>query len=106
MFNKEKVKKTLECDDEFLDMIIAKFKTELSNTEKQIKEFIDENEKDKIKSIAHKLLSSTRILELSEISEVLKNIEIMCENDEDWEKIINSCEEFYQLKAAVLKEIN
>ena len=75
MINIEKLRDYLQCDDAFLVEVIDNFLTESKEMIEQLKTGAAKADHEKMRAAAHKMLSSTRILGLNELTEKLEKIQ-------------------------------
>lgn len=87
MINKENIMETLGCDEDFLTELFNKFISESTESLKLLNNALANKEWPLIKGSAHKMLSSTRIFEMDDLTVLLKEIEILAEKKESYDKI-------------------
>ena len=80
MINVTELKEFLGCDEEFIFQLMEKFIVETKEGLQNLKSYAKEENWHSVKLIAHKMLSSTRIFKMEEMSVLLEKIEIMAEN--------------------------
>ena len=96
MIKKNELKEYLGCDDEFLAHLMETFIKESKEGTHRLTTATSTKNWPVVKATAHKMLSSTRILNLVELSNLLEEIEKMSEKNIDVELIpskINTVEE-------------
>ncbi|MCB9363824.1 MAG: Hpt domain-containing protein [Flavobacteriales bacterium] len=77
MIDKQKIKDMIGCDDKFLAELLEKFISESIESMDQINKSLAKQDWDSLKGSAHKMLSSTRIFEMDELTTLFKKIEIL-----------------------------
>ncbi|TND07254.1 MAG: hypothetical protein FD123_3399 [Bacteroidetes bacterium] len=97
MIYPEQLKNALNCGDEFLVVLLGKFIEEISRDLELLKQAAARSEHERVKGIAHKMLGSVRIFNISELSKLITSVEIgaMSGAPEEWlrEKIqaVDTC---------------
>lgn len=87
MMNTSQLKEFLGCDDEFLFSLMRTF---LKESDEGIKRLVSGNEASDwplVRATAHKMLSSTRIFQLEELSRALEIVEKMAGQQSETDKI-------------------
>ena len=79
MINVNELKEFLGCDNEFLAHLMETFIKESGEGIIRLKTAADSKNWQLVKATAHKMLSSTRIFNIGELSSVLEEIEKMAE---------------------------
>ena len=81
--NIEQLKRYLECNNEFLAKIINGFIIESKKIIQKLEKAGKQGDRNTIRDAAHKILSSTRLLNLDELTALFENIETGAENNND-----------------------
>lgn len=87
MINMDVIKKFIGSDQKFIDHLMKKF---MDESGPRMEKLLAETEKKnwpEVRTIAHRMLSSTRILHLRALSGMLESIELMAEEKKEEEKI-------------------
>ncbi len=105
MINTNELKEFLGCDDEFLAHLMDSFMKESGESVGRLKTAADSKNWPLVKATAHKMLSSTRIFNIGELSSVLEEIEKMAEKGTDTELIPNKVSTVEQSWQNVIEEI-
>ncbi|MCB0409227.1 MAG: Hpt domain-containing protein [Flavobacteriales bacterium] len=87
MVNKDNIMNTLGCDEEFLKILFEKFISECSESMQLLNKAFENEEWLVMKGSSHKMLSSTRIFEMDELTHLLKEIETLATHQESLPKI-------------------
>lgn len=106
MINADQLKEFLGCDDEFLVQLMQTFLKESAESINRLKTATGTNNWPLVKATAHKILSSTRIFNIGEMSNVLEEIEKMAEKSVNVEQIpakVQVIEQSWQTAAAEIK---
>ncbi len=80
MISTIQLKEFLGCDDEFLAQLMETFLKESGEGISRLKTASDEKNWPVVKGTAHKMLSSTRIFNIGDISNTLEEIEKLADN--------------------------
>lgn len=75
MIDIENLKQFLGSDEEFIAMLMDKFIQEMPREAETLKKLVQERDWQRARSSAHKMLSSTKIFNLEELTSVLERIE-------------------------------
>ena len=75
MIQIEELKSYLECDDNFLLELLEQFRTESSICKQELQQGLQEMDLVKVKSTAHRMLSSTRIFGFDTLTAVLEKLQ-------------------------------
>lgn len=102
----ERLKEFLGCDDDFLIQLMKKFIEESGEGLAVLKSSCAEGNWPLAKSAAHKLLSSTRIFQLEELSDKLEQIEIMAGERTNTEQIPSKVIVAEKIWGNIIEEIN
>lgn len=105
MINVEQLKEFLGCDDEFLAHLMETFLKESGEGISRLKTATTTKNWPLVKATAHKMLSSTRIFNIDELSSVLEGIEKMAEKEIDIDQIPGKVITIEQLWKNVVEEI-
>ncbi|MCB0429237.1 MAG: Hpt domain-containing protein [Flavobacteriales bacterium] len=89
----QKLKKYLDCDDAFVAKVIDHFISESRTIVRQIEKRLDDKDVEGIRSSAHKILSSTRIMGIDNISRLFEHIEIGAKKGRSIEELRPEIEE-------------
>jgi HPt (histidine-containing phosphotransfer) domain-containing protein len=76
------LKESLNCDEVFLMHLMEKFMLESGEDTSRLKRASIESNWSQVRSIAHKMLSSTRIFNIDELSTLLEKIETTAEKNQ------------------------
>ena len=76
MIDKIKIKEMLDCEDDFLSELAENFISESSISMDHISNGLKTEDWDEIKRSSHKMISSTRIFEMTELTNILIKLEI------------------------------
>ncbi len=106
MLNVNELKEFLGCDDAFLAHLMEIFIKESGESMSRLKTATDSKNWLLVRATAHKMLSSTRIFNIGELSSVLEEIEKMSEKGIDTELIPGKVSTVEQLWKNVTEEIN
>lgn len=87
MIDTEKIKAQLGCDDDFIQVLFSEFINESKESIGKINNALNSKDWPIIKANAHKMLSSTRILDMNNLTDLLKEIEILSGSQEQLERI-------------------
>lgn len=87
MINAEQLKEFLGCDDKFLSELMLKFIDESGEGVKRLRTASEAGNWPLVKATAHKMLSSTRIFNMGELSDTLEEIEVLAEEQKHTEQI-------------------
>ena len=87
MIDKNLIMNTIGCDEDFLNELFDKFISESKKSMSLMNEAAANDNWPVVKGAAHKTLSSTRIFEMNELTSLLKDIEIMAQEDGDKQNI-------------------
>ncbi|MCB0395784.1 MAG: Hpt domain-containing protein [Flavobacteriales bacterium] len=71
----QRLKQYLECDDAFVVMVIDRFMKESREIIEHLEQRLIEEDVNGIRSSAHKMLSSTRIMGMDNVTRLFENIE-------------------------------
>ena len=96
--NIETLKEFLGSDEEFIATLMDKFIQEMPREEARMKAFASQRDWKGVRAVAHKMLSSTKIFGLYELTSVLQDVERFAESQTNLElmpdllsKFENSC---------------
>lgn len=87
MIDKEKLKTDLCCDDDFLRMLIDQFNSDSEETIVKLQNAIKDQNWAIVKGSSHKILSSTYIFDLTELSAIFKKMEDYAGNQKNLEEL-------------------
>ncbi|MGE0560449.1 MAG: Hpt domain-containing protein [Flavobacteriales bacterium] len=87
MINREKIMEMIGCDSDFVNQLLEQFVIECTDSVKKINEAYANNDWQIIRGVSHKMLSSSRILTLDNLTTLLKEIETLAENRTNLEKM-------------------
>jgi len=87
MIDLAKIKQDLCCDDDFIKELLEQFITECSTSCSKIHEAFKIQDWQVVKGASHKMLSSTKILSLNELTAILKEIEIIADSKQNLDKL-------------------
>jgi HPt (histidine-containing phosphotransfer) domain-containing protein len=102
----EGLKSYLNCDNTFLASLIQKFMDEVGGITSLMEEAGKKGDWPVIKAGAHKMLSSVRIFELTELIEVLEQLEIEAAEPNDTNKIRTDLERMRSLVGLTMKDMH
>ena len=105
MIKVNELKEFLGCDDEFLAHLMEIFIKESGEGIARLKTAADGKNWQMVRATAHKMLSSTRIFNIGELSNVLEEIEKMAEKGTDVETIPAKVSAVEQSWKIVIEEI-
>lgn len=87
MINKQKIMDVIGCDEDFLKELLDKFVSECTESNERLNNALKSQDWPSVKGSAHKMLSSTRIFEMDDLTSLLKKIEILAGEEKELEKI-------------------
>lgn len=87
MIDREKIMEMIGCDSDFVNQLLEQFVIECTESVKKINEAYTNNDWQTIRGASHKMLSSSRILTLDNLTTVLKEIETLAESRTNLEKM-------------------
>ena len=105
MLNVNELKEYLGCDDEFLAHLMETFIKESGEGIARLKTAAESKNWQLVKATAHKMLSSTRIFNIGELSIILEEIEKLAEKGIDTELIPGKVSRVEQSWKNVIEEI-
>lgn len=106
MINVNELKEFLGCDEKFLSHLMVKFIEESGDGVKRLKAAAEAGNWPVVKGVAHKMLSSTRIFSINELSDKLEEIEIMADAVKDTDQIPGKVAAVDTAWKGVVDEIN
>jgi len=104
--NIDELKESLSCDNEFLAHLMEKFVNESGEDTHKLKMATDAKNWMQVRGIAHKMLSSTRIFNIDELSNLLEEIETAAEKKTNVERIPEEVTAVEGLWKDVVEEVN
>lgn len=99
------LKNYLNCDIDFLESIIQKFIVEVQEITKTIETAAAEQKWTVVKLNAHKMLSSVKIFEIEDLTDLLEKIEISAEKQNDIPQLIKDTEKLIGLSAKAILDV-
>ena len=106
MININQLKEFLDCDDEFLIHLMEAFVKESGEGISRLKTASADKDWKMVKATSHKMLSSTRIFNIGDLSNLLEEIEKMAEKGIDTDLVpgkVSAVEESWKI---TIDEIN
>lgn len=105
MIDKEKIKRSLDCDDDFLNILLDQFVSESTESTKRLNRSLEDNNWSGVRGSAHKMLSSTRLLEMPELTGLLEQIENHSANGVHLDKVPGLVQEYNHKIESVFTEL-
>lgn len=105
MINKEKIKQSLDCDDDFLNVLLDQFVIESKESTKNMNRSLEDKNWDGVRGSAHKMLSSTKLLGMPELTDLLEKIETRSANGNDLDVVPDLVNKYTNSIEGVYKEI-
>jgi HPt (histidine-containing phosphotransfer) domain-containing protein len=87
MLNIDEIKEFLGCDDAFLFKLMSKFLEESGEGMQRLKSSVNAKDWKMVRAVAHKMLSSTRIFNITELNGTLEAIQDAAETGKGVENI-------------------
>ncbi len=87
MIDKDYLKNNLGCDDEFLELLFEQFVAECKESTTLMNKSLESEQWDVVKGSAHKMLSSTRLFNMPELSEMLEKIELYAGQESNLDEV-------------------
>ena len=106
MIDREKIMEMIGCDSDFVTQLLEQFIIECTESVKKINEASVNNDWQTVRGASHKMLSSSRILTLDNLTTLLKEIEIIAESRTNLEKMPSLLEQLNAEIKLIFGEIN